>query len=157
MGALTETEIFDCLAENFRLAAEKCEKLAWDPHRGFIYNAFVKEIKLVEGAAMQASTWREDTRWLKISLLMGEVHRRAGHWMRNSKTKDERKVADERFKKLADNLRGFARDAEDMKDKATGHLGMILPESLPMPHREARPVQVITPGGILIPDGARVH
>lgn len=157
MSALTEVEIFSCLSENFRLAAEKCEKLAWHPRRGFVYNAFVQELRLIEGAALQASTWREDTRWLTISLQMGYAHKIAGRWMRSSRTKDERKVADARFKKLAENLRMFAREAEDLKDKAVGKLGMILPESAAGPHRDTRPVQVITPGGILIPDEATLY
>ncbi len=157
MSYLTEHEIFDCLAQNFASAAEKCEKLAWGPRRGFIYYAFVKEIKLIEGACQQACTWREDSRWLRIGLMMGEVHRRAGGWMRSSPTKETRKEADKRFKKLGENLRLFAREAEDLRDKATGKLGMILPEPLPGPHRDTRPVQVITPGGIIVPAGTRLH
>jgi hypothetical protein len=82
---------------------------------------------------------------------MGEVHRRAGHWMRSSPTKETRKEADKRFKKLAENLRMFAREAEDLRTRATGRLGMILPDPLPGPHRDTRPIQVITPGGIIIP------
>ena len=157
MSALTEIEIFSCLSENFALAAERCEKLAWHPRRGFEYFAFLSEIRLIEGACQQACTWREDYRWLKIGIMMGEVHRLAGAWIRGSKTKDERKEADVRFKKLAENLRMFAREAEDMRVKATGKLGMILPEPLPGPHRDTRPVQVVTPGGIIVPDGVSVH
>lgn len=146
MGALTEREIFSCLAENFALAAENAGKLAWNPRRGFIYAEFLKEIRLIEGACTQASTWREDSRWLRIGMMMGEVHRRAGAWLRGSRTKEERKEADKRFKKLADNLRMFAREAEDLRDRATGRVGMILPEPLEGPHRDTRPVQVMTPG-----------
>ena len=151
MSALTEIEIFDCLAQNFASSAEKCEQLAWHPFRGFLYREFVKEIKLIEGACTQAATWREDSRWLTIGFMMGEVHRRAGNWLRTSPTKETRDEADKRFKKLAENLRKFAHEAEDLRTKATGRSGMILPEPLPGPHRDTRPVQVVTPGGIIIP------
>ena len=157
MSGRTEAEVFSFLTENFRLAAERCEKLAWDPYRGFVYNSFVKELKGIEGACIQACDHRADSRWLRIGMLMAEAHRRAGHWMRNSRTKAERKIADARFKMLAENLRMFAREAEDLRDKATGRVGMILPEPLPGPHRDTRPIQVITPGGIVIPAGASVH
>ena len=127
MGALTEIEIFACLSENLRLAAEKCEVLANHPRRGHLYYAFLKEIKLIEGACEQASAWRGDARWLRISWMMGEVHKRAGHWLRHSPTLESRVEADKRLKKLADNLRLFAYEAEDLRHKATGRLGLILP------------------------------
>lgn len=157
MSALTEREIFACLAENFALAAEKCAILAWHPLRGFVYLEFIKELKLIEGACEQASTWREDTRWLRIGMMMAEVHKRAGHWLRTSPTKETRDAALKKFKMLAENLRMFAREAEDLRDRATEKLGMILPDPMPGPHRDTRPVQVITPGGVIIPDGMVLH
>jgi len=157
ISRLTEVEIFDCLFSNFAEAAEKCEVLANHPRRGLVYVSFLKNIKEIEGAALQASTWREDTRWLKISMQMGEVHRRAGHWMRTSPTKETRAEADKRFKKLGEILRMFARECLDLRDKATGRSGMILPEPLPGPHRNVRPVQVMTPGGLILPPGTLLN
>lgn len=49
----TELEIFDCLSQNLRKSAENCQKLAWDPKRGHIYNDFRKSLKLVEGCCRQ--------------------------------------------------------------------------------------------------------
>lgn len=145
MSALTELEIFSILFESFGSAAEKAETLAWNPRRGFVYREFLKEIKLIEGACTQAATWREDARWLTIGFMMGEVQRRAGNWLRNSPTKETRAEADKRFKKLAENLRRFAYECEGLRDKATGKLGIIVPEPLPGPHRDTRPVSVLMP------------
>ena len=79
--------------------------------------------------------------------MMGEVHKRAGHWLRHSPTLESRVEADKRLKKLADNLRLFAYEAEDLRHKATGRLGLILPTPREGPHRDTRPVQIILPGG----------
>jgi hypothetical protein len=157
MGRLSEVEIFDCLFSNFAEAAEKCEILANHPRRGLVYGSFLKNIKEIEGAALQANTWREDTRWLKISMQMGEVQARVGHWLRNSPTIETRAEVDKKLKRLAEILRMFARESLAMKDKATGKLGMILPEPLPGPHRDTRPVQVRTPGGLILPSGTVLH
>lgn len=142
---IAESEIFKVLAENFRLSAENCEKLAWDPQRGRIYYTFMDQIKMIERCAYQAGTFREDARWFTISLQMGQVLRRCGAWMRGSRTKDERKEADKRFKKLADILRKLQYECEHRRDAATGRAGMILPEPLEGPNRETRPVQILLP------------
>ena len=157
MSDRSEVEVFSLLEDNFKSCAEKAEKLAWDPYRGFVYLQFVKQLREIEGCCIQACDHREDSRWLIIGNMMAEVHRRAGTWLRTSPTKETRDLADIRFKKLADNLRKFALFAEELKTKATGRIGMILPEPLPGPHRDARPVQVISPGGIIIPDGQSLH
>ena len=156
----TEQEIFSCLSENLRLAAEDCEKLAWDPRRGWTYNRFRKSLKLVEGAAQQAYYWRNyDARWLQLRFLTAGVHKRAGHWLRNTPTKDARDQAHPIFAKLAETLRAAHYHAERVRTAATGKLGPILPPELPGPHREVRPVQVllpggprVTPGGIILPN-----
>lgn len=154
MSGTTEAEIFGVLSENLRLAAEDCEKLAWDPRRGFVYDGLRKRLKLIEGAARQAFYWRDyDARWLQLRFLVQGVHKRAGHWLRNSATRDERKVAHPRFAKLAECLRAAYYNAERIRTAATGRLGPILPAQLPGPHRDTRPVQVKTPGGIILPPG----
>ena len=151
MGALHEQDIFECLAENFRIAAEKCEKLAWHPKRGYEYLAFRSAIRLIEGACRQAAAHREDWRWLPIGMAMGEIHKRCGGWMRSSATKDARKAVEPHFKKTAEILRALAVEAERVRTAATGRLGMILPEPLPGPHRDTRPVQVKRPSGLILP------
>ena len=146
MGRLTETEIFDCLASNFRLAAEDADKLAHVPLKGEVYDQFRRRLQLIEGACRQASQWREDTRWLPIGLMIAEVHKRAGDWLRGMKMPDGTrvKIGDGKlhplFEKLAENLRALQTAAEKVRDAKTGSMGMILPTVQAGPHRDTKPV-----------------
>lgn len=146
MGQLTEREIFDCLAVNFRLAAEHCENLARLPRKGQTYIELRKELRLLEGACRQAAAWREDARWLRVGLYMAETHRRAGDWLRGIKQPGGgwRPIAEGQrhplFMKLAENLRAAQVKAEGLRDRVTGRRGMILPKPFPGPHRDTRPV-----------------
>lgn len=159
MGALTEAEIFGCLSENLRLAAQDADTLATSPRKGQTYDAFRKRLKLIEGACRQAAAWRQDCRWYPVGMQMAKVHATAGAWLRGAKH-EGRRIAltpaeqKERFTKLAAVLRSFHTVAEDLRTKATGRVGMILPRELPGPHRDTRPVHISrTPGGIIIPAG----
>lgn len=167
MGALTETEIFSCMADNLRLAAIDCDLLATEPLKGPIYDRFRRELKLVEGCCRQASAWREDTRWLPIGLQMEECHRRAGEWLRGEKMPDgSRRLIPygqkhPLFLKLAANLRALHMVVEALRTRATGRIGMILPDAMPGPHREHRPQRVLIPpglsqraSGLIVPSGA---
>ena len=169
MGALTEPEIFDCLAENFKLAGQHCEDLAKLPRKGPTYIKFRAELKLLEGACRQAAYWRQDARWLRIGLYMEEVHKRAGDWLRGYKLPSGQRVTHREgtihplFMKLAENLRAGQQQAERLRNRKTGRAGMILPKPMPAPHRDTRPVQVLlpsaprerrTPGGLIIPASA---
>jgi hypothetical protein len=151
MRSLSETEIFACLSENFRLAAEDCEKLAWQAKRGSTYKRLMDELKLCEGACRQVAQFRGDARWLQIGLQMHEAHTRAGRWLRMYIAKDSRKVAHPLFQKLAECLRWGQANAEKMRTAATGRVGLILPKPLPAPHRPVRPVQVLNPTGLILP------
>jgi hypothetical protein len=164
MGALTETEIFDCLATNFALAAEASDALAVLPLKGQSYDKLRKALRLVEGACKQACVWREDARWLPIGQQMAECHQRAGDWLRGIKMPDgtRRRLASGElhpcFHKLAEVLRAMAKMAQELKTRATKRSGMILPQPLPGPHRDTRPVgyrRVAT--GLLIPQGATLQ
>src|SRR5580692_2621925 len=104
---LSEVEIFDMLSQSFRQAAERCELLAWHPRRGHIYLMFLKDMRHVEGCCRQAFAHREDARWLPIGRDIAEAQKRAGNWVRSSRTKDERNSAQRLFKKLAENLRAL--------------------------------------------------
>ena len=161
MGKLTETEIFDCLSENFKLAAGHCEDLAKLPRKGPNYAKLRQELKLIEGAARQASAWRSDTRWLQIGLYMAECHKRAGGWLRGYKDATGRKVTHREgtlhplFMKLADNLRKGHAQAEKLRTRKTGKAGIILPGMGPAPHRDTRPSGWNkTASGILVPAAA---
>jgi len=155
MGALSETEIFDCLATNLRLAAEDAEALATATYRGEVYDRYRRELKLVEGACYQATHWREDARWLVLAKYTAECHERAGVWLRGWKTetgvrvKPNRGTAHPLFLRLAELLRDFQRKAERLKTMATYKCGMILPVVRPGPHRETTPVQVALPRGMV--------
>ena len=71
------------------------------------------------------------------------------------------------FLMLAANLRALHKAAEQYRTAKTNRIGMILPEMQAAPHRDTRPVHItvpdhlkassITPGGIFVPDGARIH
>lgn len=164
MGNLTEIEIFDCLSANFRLAAEDCEKLAKLPRKGPTYSALRDRLELLEGACRQAAVWRQDTRWLQIGMFMAECHKRAGEWLRGIKVQGSPvrvKIAPGHmhplFLKLAENLRAAQVRADEFRTKATGKVGMILPEAAPAPHRDATPVGWRRPSGLIVPDGVRLN
>lgn len=163
MAHLTEAEIFDCLETNFRLAAEHCEDLAKLPRKGPTYKKLIEELKLIEGACRQASVWREDTRWLRLGLMMEEAHKRAGDWLRGvAQAGGGRRAIPEGvkhplFMKLAANLRAALALAEETRTKKTGHLGSILPEIMRGAHRDTVPVgwSPAMPGSqLIIPAGA---
>ncbi len=165
MGQLTEPEIFACLSENFRLAAEDCDKLATRPRKGRAYTSLREKLELLEGACRQAGHWRGDSRWLTIGLYMAECHKRAGEWLRGIKVpgQDVRvKIAPGHihplFTRLAEQLRAAQAKADEFRTKATGKSGTILPEMAPAPHRDTVPVGWRqSPGGLIVPDSAVVH
>ena len=161
MGALTENEIFSCLSDNFRSAAESCEALARLPKKGPTYLKFRNELKLLEGACRQAAYWRSDSRWLQIGLYMEECHKRAGDWLRGIKQPNggRRPIPQGKlhplFVKLAENLRSGQAQADCLRTAKTGTRGPILPKAGPAPHRDTRPVGYTkTPGGIIIPNSS---
>lgn len=149
MSALTEIEIIECLRDSLSSAIEHCDALAVLAQRGPTYDALRKELQLIEGACRQMGYWRGDTRWMALGLQMEEAHKRAGDWLRRHHPRPL-------FVKLAENLRGLLKLSHDLHTKATGVRGPILPAVLEGPIRQGRPVQVRTPGGIIIPDGVRV-
>ena len=163
MGALTEREIFDCMATNLKLAAEHADDLAVKPFKGPIYELYREELSLVEGCCRQASAWREDTRWLDIGLKMAEAHKLAGQWLRGYKINGVRvKVAEGEkhlcFVKMAELLRALLKKCEETRDQKTGHVGMIVPEPIRPFMRDDRKHRVqlpfaMSPGGIIIPHG----
>lgn len=164
MGALTESEIFNCLSENFSLAAEDCDKLAVSPRKGPTYRNLRERLELLEGACRQASVWRQDTRWLDIGLYMAKAHDLSLEWLRGIPAGPGRprvKVAAGHmhplFVKLAENLRAAHKKAEEFRTKATGKIGTILPETPRAPHRDTVPVGWRNHGGLIVPAGATVQ
>lgn len=176
MSDLSEQEIFSCLFDNFKKAAEHAEDLAKLPRKGPTYVKLREELKLCEGAARQAAYWRQDARWLQIGLYMEEAHQRAGNWLRGIRNKTTgmwEKLPEGQlhpyFMKLAENLRAGMKLAEGYRDNKTGRMGMILPATpTPAPARDAKaygwappnvpardavPFDDVrrTPGGIILP------
>lgn len=166
MGALTEVEIFDCIATNLAIAADCCEQMATRPMRGVQFIKFREACANVEGACRQASQWREDTRFLPMGLMMEKCHQFALRWITGFKAEpgQPRVALSERekhpkFVKMAENLRFAAESMKILKDGKTGKIGMILPDTSRGPIRtQGRPTQVLlpagmraTPGGIIVP------
>lgn len=161
MGDLTEVEIFDRMRESLKTAAECADDLAVLPQKGPTYERLRAELRLIEGCCKQATAWREDTRWLKVGLMMAECHKRAGGWLRGYKTQEgvNVKFASQHqnplFRMLAANLRDAIRAVDELKNRATGRVGMILPDMAPAPHRDTRPEGWRkSAGGILLPGAA---
>lgn len=148
---LQEQEILDCVQDNFKSAADCCLRLARG-ERGPLYRKLRANLGLAEGALRQAAWWREDARWLYIVPVVARAHQEAGRWLREKGPKTGWK-----FHKLAEILQSGMKAVEEIRDKRTGRVGMLLPKPLPGPHRDVRPVQVKTPGGIILPAGSSVH
>lgn len=141
---LTELEIFDRLISSFRAAEEHCRALARQENRikGERYNKLRTELQLIEGAARQASAWREDWRWLQIGQYAAECHKRCGGWLRH---RDPPKL----FLLLADNMQMMLKATQQLKDRATGKIGLIVPE-----RPKYEPVnRQVSLNGLIIPAG----
>lgn len=153
MARLTETEIFDLAASSLRIAEECCRQLAWHPRRGPLYKRFLAAMDDAAGCADQAYYWRDyDARWLRNAAVLRHVRDMTGRWLRDSATRAARKVAHPNFAALADELGKLILLTEQYKNGATNHIGPIMPKPQPLPYvRSGRPVQVVTPGGILLP------
>ena len=149
-SGLQEIEIFDCLRTNLKQAAEEARQLAWHPRRGHIYLAMCAHVGLAEGACRQAAVHREDARWLTLGMALSGVPKRAGRWIRGMPSKAARSEAHRLFLKLGETLDKMAYDFDRLRDMATGHIGMILPEPLAL-SRDTRPVSVRLPSGLIVP------
>ena len=159
MGALTEIEIFDCLTENFRLAAECCDDLARLPKKGPTYLQLITCLKLLEGACRQAGYWRDDSRFFVIGENMAKTHRQAGEWLRGVRQPDgsRRPVPLGKlhplFLLLASSMRKLHEGVERLRHRPTGTLGPILP---PQHQRDrvTRGVKYVNRGGVFVPASA---
>jgi hypothetical protein len=151
MPNVTEAEILSKLVESFRLAADYAEALAILPARGPTYTKLREELKLAEGCCRQVAYYREDSRWFQVGLLMEQAHKRAGTWLRVHPRTENSNLAHPLFLKLAENLRAAQKRAHELQTRATGRVGMILPDALPGATRtEGRMVQVKS--GLIVPE-----
>ena len=145
MGDLTEREIFDRMKSSFRESADICLRLARG-ERGPLYRQLRAHLGLIEGTLRQAGWWRDDARWFNIVKYIARAHKEAGDWLRQKGPDTGRK-----FALLAEFLRFGQKKCEELQLQRSERVGMILPKPLPGPHRDTRPVQVKTPGGLIIP------
>ena len=95
----------------------------------------------------QICHWREDTRWLTLAQLIAFAHEKAGDWIRRSPSVQMRKKAHPCFQYLAEQLTQMSADVDALRTKPTYHVGAILPDILPGPHRDTRPTQILLPPG----------
>ncbi len=155
-GHVTETEILSLMQDTFKRAAEHCDKLAVLPARGPTYLKLREDLQIAENCCRQIAQYRAYYAWLHVGHSMAWAHKRAGAWLRDKSMPRtvNSNLAHPLFVKLAEQLRFAAQQAKRLETQATGRVGAILPTPLPGPSRtEGRPVQVITPGGIILPHG----
>lgn len=147
---LRESEIMERLVTSFREAAEHCEALALQQNRvaGQRYVKLREHLMLIEGACRQAAMWRDDSRWLQIGVYASDCHKKCGDWLRF-------KTRGRMFGKLAENMRMMLKAAQEMKDRATGVRGAILPAT-PKYEPVNRQIQVRS-SGLIIPAGATIQ
>ena len=150
--------------EHLKIAADACHDLAVLPRRGPAYKRMREALKLAEGCCEQIAYLRDgDARWLPVAMLLEEAHQRSLKWVIGQKHEkltrnglQRWRIAEPRWKflKLEENLRGLMLTIADLQTRRTERLsGPIVPE-IPKAHRTTgRPVQVLSPGGIIIPDG----
>lgn len=143
----TEAEIKQVWRDSLLAAASDCDLLAKLPARGATYQRMVSRLKLAEGAARQMCTWREDARWLPVASIIEQLHQMAGQMIRKH-------APGPWFLGVARELRKTITVLDQLENAATGKLGMILPQPLPLIRESGeRLVQVHTetPGLVLPP------
>lgn len=154
----TEVELLEWMKENLRHAAEHCKVLSHHPLRGFVYDAFRRELKNIEQSCNRMGYFRNgDARWLPVGMMMAEAHRRAGNWLRKSASEDARNAVHPMFLKLSENLMALYGKVVALETEKTGVRRSILPVAMTAPHRSGRPVQVRRPSGLIIPEGVALH
>lgn len=152
MAYVQEIEMFARLVESFRLSAELCDRMAVSLHRGRLYKDLIENLRLCENCCRQVAKERGDARWLVTGFKMEEAHQRAGTWLRKYvREGQDRKMAHDLFKKLAEQLRFIMAEGEKMRYAATERLGPVLPKVQTPPLRDTRPVAVMLPSGLIVP------
>lgn len=144
---LTESECWDRLRDSLRKSIDLTKRLAVLPAKGKAYRELVEQLQLVEGAARQIGSFRDDTRWNWFGFEMASFHQRAGDIIR---CKEPAVI----FNRMAQMMEFFLDKADKLHTAKTGRRGPILPIVRPGPHRETRPVYVQRPSGLVVPGAA---
>lgn len=155
MSALTERDIFSKLTDGFAEAASLCEKIAAVPLKGASYRRLITVCTEIEGACRQAGHWRENYHWFPLGIEVHQLQLLMGKWLRAHYPKPRAK---ELFTIAAQTMRRLQALALTKQNQKHGQIGMILPTPGEGPARQ-RAVQVpnMTPGGIVIPEGASLQ
>lgn len=132
----TEIEIKDMWRQSMLGAADDAQLLAVLPAQGATYKRMRERLKLAEGACRQMCHWREDARWLVLPFQLAALHEMTRSMIVSH-------VPRPLFLKMEETLRKIVRDADELENKATGRVGMILPKPLHLDRTEGRPVQVL--------------
>jgi len=163
MADLSEQDIFRRMDDSFKEAIDLCNRMARG-ERGSCYRLLRAHLGHLEGTFRQMGWWREDARWLayekdrptlgrfqyddqdqhSLVWVVAKAHESAGKWLRE-------KHPNWKFAKLAQVLAAAHKAAERLRHRPTERRGTILPRPLEGEHRDTRPVQVMTPGGIILP------
>lgn len=145
MTVTTESEIKDCMRTNLRGVIDDCGLLAVLPMRGPTFERMRDRLQTIENCCKQMAAWRDDTRWLPIGMMMETCHQKSREWVAGIKAAGIIVKGDPKlFMMLQVNMKALLAMVDNLADNATGRVGMILPDPLPAPHRETKPVQVLT-------------
>lgn len=142
----TEADHLRLLRDALGAVIADCVLLAQLPAQGPTYERFRQRIKEIEQSCARVVFDRADGRWSAIPLILGQIHQQCGDWIRGHHPR-------EKFLFLAEMMRQLERHIDDLQHRATGRIGAIVAKPLRHDRMQGRPVQVMTPGGIIIPEG----
>lgn len=145
----TETEIKDMWRTSMLSAASDCALLAILPAQGATYSRLRERLRLAEGACRQMCQWREDARWLYLAPRLDTLRQMA---MQMINSRQPRAL----YHQLGQTLKQIVAFCDGLENRATGKMGMIIPDPEPLIRTESRPVQVIEPARpkLILPDAA---
>lgn len=119
----SESEILECIRDNFRLASERCEQLGRIGMIPGSWREISRAMDRIEGASRQMAHWRGDTRWLPMVNTMRQCKPRARRWYLTCEWR--------RFTQLAQVFAQGYVLAENLATRPTGKPGtLILPETV---------------------------
>ena len=118
---ITEHEVKERLREALKAAAADAHLLAYVPGQGPIYDAFRKRMAEAEDMCRVLGHYREDSRWFAMGGMMERAHQMTRAWVTIH-------VARKMYLLLAEKLKDMEKSVRSLETKATGRVGMILPE-----------------------------
>lgn len=127
MSDLTEGEILSRHKAALGEAREACQFLARnaDPMliapRSHHYRTLRAALNALEGSSRQMAHWREDARWLKLGIHYAKAMRIAQRLFANMNWLE--------FQRLGIMFENGSRHLDELAQRRTGHVGMILPKN----------------------------